>query len=70
LLPALTANGQHDLATRLFQSRKFPSWGYEVSNGANTVWERWDSFTAEHGFNGANGRQNSAMNSFRVLRVS
>ena len=64
LLPALTANGQHDLATRLFQSRKFPSWGYEVSNGANTVWERWDSFTAEHGFNGANGRQNSAMNSF------
>jgi alpha-L-rhamnosidase len=64
LLPALTANGQHDLAVRLFQSRKFPSWGYEVSNGANTVWERWDSFTAEHGFNGANGRQNSAMNSF------
>lgn len=64
LLPALTAHGQHDLAVRLFQSRKFPSWGYEVSNGANTVWERWDSYTAEHGFNGANGKQNSAMNSF------
>ncbi len=64
LLPALTGSGQHDLAVRLFQSRKFPSWGYEVTNGANTVWERWDSFTAEHGFNGANGKQNSAMNSF------
>ena len=64
LLPALTASGQHDLAVRLFQSRKFPSWGYEVSNGANTVWERWDSYTAEHGFNGSNGTQNSAMNSF------
>jgi alpha-L-rhamnosidase len=64
LLPALSAHGQHDLATRLFQSRKFPSWGYEVSNGANTVWERWDSYTVEHGFNGANGKQNSAMNSF------
>ncbi len=64
LLPALSAHGQHDLAVRLFQSRKFPSWGYEVSNGANTVWERWDSYTAEHGFNGANGNQNSAMNSF------
>jgi alpha-L-rhamnosidase len=64
LLPALTAFGQHDLAVRLFQSRKFPSWGYEVSNGANTIWERWDSYTAEHGFNGANGKQNSAMNSF------
>jgi alpha-L-rhamnosidase len=64
LLPALTGSGQHDLAVRLFQSRKFPSWGYEVSNGANTVWERWDSYTTEHGFNGANGKQNSAMNSF------
>jgi len=64
LLPALSGAGQHDLATRLFQSRKFPSWGYEVSNGANTVWERWDSFTAEHGFNGSAGNQNAAMNSF------
>ncbi len=64
ILPALTANGHHDEAARLFQSRKFPSWGYEVSNGANSVWERWDSYTAEHGFNGANGKQNSAMNSF------
>jgi len=64
ILPALTASGQHDLAVRLFQSRKFPSWGYEVSNGANTIWERWDSYTTEHGFNGSNGKQNSAMNSF------
>ena len=64
LLPVLTENGQHDLATGLFQSRKFPSWGYEVINGANTVWERWDSYTTEHGFGGANGLQNSAMNSF------
>ena len=64
LLPVLTANGQHDLACRLFQSRKFPSWGYEVEQGANTVWERWDSFTKEHGFNGAGGNQNASMNSF------
>lgn len=64
LLPALSAAGYHDLAVRLFQSRKFPSWGYEVANGANTVWERWDSFTAEHGFNGEGGNQNAAMNSF------
>lgn len=64
LLPVLSANGHHDLACRLFQSRKFPSWGYEVSNGANSVWERWDSFTQEHGFNGLSGDQNAAMNSF------
>ena len=64
LLPALTASGHHDEAARLFQSRKFPSWGYEVVNGATSVWERWDSYTVEHGFNGANGKQNAAMNSF------
>jgi len=64
LLPALSANGQHDLAVRLFQSRRFPSWGYEVEQGATSVWERWDSYTKEHGFNGANGKQNAAMNSF------
>jgi len=64
LLPVLSAHGQHDLAVRLFQSRHFPSWGYAVVNGANSVWERWDSFTREHGFNGASGKQNAAMNSF------
>jgi len=64
LLPVLTASGQHDLAVRLFQSRKFPSWGYEVEQGANSVWERWDSFTKEHGFEGAEGNQNASMNSF------
>ena len=60
LLPVLTANGHHDLALRLFQSREFPSWGYEVMNGATTVWERWDSYTKDDGF----GRHNAAMNSF------
>jgi alpha-L-rhamnosidase len=64
LLPALSEGGYDDLAARLFQSRRFPSWGYEVVNGATTVWERWDSYTKEHGFNGADGNQNSSMNSF------
>jgi alpha-L-rhamnosidase len=64
LLPVLSAHGHHDLACRLFQSREFPSWGYEVEQGANTVWERWDSFTKEHGFEGTTGSNNAAMNSF------
>lgn len=63
-MPALSAHGHHDLACRLFQSRLFPSWGYEVEQGANTVWERWDSFTKEHGFEGMTGSNNAAMNSF------
>ncbi|WP_455429561.1 family 78 glycoside hydrolase catalytic domain [Neorhodopirellula lusitana] len=60
LLPVLSASGQHDLATFLLQSREFPSWGYEISNGATTIWERWDSYTKEDAF----GRHNAAMNSF------
>ncbi len=60
LLPVLTSVGQHNLAMFLFQSREFPSWGYEVEQGATTIWERWDSYTKEEGF----GRHNAAMNSF------
>lgn len=54
----LTLHGHHDLAVRLVQSRQFPSWGYEIENGATTIWERWDSFTKDKGF------QNASMNSF------
>jgi alpha-L-rhamnosidase len=64
ILPVLSQVGQHDLAVQLFQSRDFPSWGYEVVNGATTVWERWDSYTKEHGFDGISGQNNAAMNSF------
>ena len=44
LLPALSATGHHDLAGILMQQREFPSWGYEVDNGATTIWERWNSY--------------------------
>ena len=27
-----------------------PLWGYEVEQGATTIWERWDSYTKEQGF--------------------
>ncbi len=61
LLPVLSSVGEHDLAVRHFQSRKFPSWGYEVEQGATTIWERWNSFTKDKGFG---GEQNASMNSF------
>ncbi|MCU0782607.1 MAG: glycoside hydrolase family 78 protein [Verrucomicrobia bacterium] len=50
LLPVLSSVGENDLAVKHFQSRKFPSWGYEVEQGATTIWERWNSFTKEKGF--------------------
>ncbi len=58
LLPVLSATGHHDLAVRMFQSREFPSWGYEVANGATTIWERWNSYTKEKGIH------EPSMNSF------
>ncbi len=61
LLPVLSATGQNDMAVSLLQSRKFPSWGFEIENGATTIWERWNSYTKENGFG---GEQNAAMNSF------
>jgi len=64
LLPVLTSVGENDLAVKHFQSRKFPSWGYEVEQGATTIWEHWDSYTKAHGFGGMNGKQNASMNSF------
>lgn len=49
LLPALSANGRHDLSGILIQQREYPSWGYEVDNGANTIWERWNSYVKGKG---------------------
>lgn len=64
LPPVLTDTGNLDLAVSMLQSRQYPSWGYEVKNGATTIWERWNSYTEEHGFGGADGKMNASMNSF------
>ena len=44
LLPALTEAGRNDVAYRLLENDTYPSWGYEVKNGATTIWERWNGF--------------------------
>ncbi|MEZ4902200.1 MAG: hypothetical protein R2822_10805 [Spirosomataceae bacterium] len=31
-------------------SKEYPSWGFEIANGANTIWERWNSFTPKAAF--------------------
>ncbi len=49
LLPALSASGHHDLAGILMRQHEYPSWGYEVDNGASTIWERWDSYIKGEG---------------------
>ncbi|MCC2599919.1 alpha-L-rhamnosidase [Sphingobacterium sp. FBM7-1] len=59
LLPALSNTGSSDKAYRLLLSTEYPSLGYEVVNGATSIWERWDSYTKDKGF-----VHNAAMNSF------
>jgi alpha-L-rhamnosidase len=58
LLPILTRFGHNDVAYRLLNNDTFPSWGYEIKNGATTIWERWDGWTTDKGF------QDPGMNSF------
>lgn len=59
LCRVLTDSGNHDTAVYHLQSRVYPSWGYEVVNGATTIWERWNSFTKGEGFTAGNGKMNS-----------
>ncbi len=58
ILPVLTRHGHAELAYRLLLNENCPSWFYPVRQGATTVWERWDGWTAEKGF------QSARMNSF------
>jgi alpha-L-rhamnosidase len=58
LLPALSSAGYDEVAYRLLGQRTFPSWRYMIDRGATTIWERWDGWSAERGF------QSAWMNSF------
>ncbi|MBR0240036.1 MAG: family 78 glycoside hydrolase catalytic domain [Bacteroidales bacterium] len=49
LMETLSENGMFDIAAGLLLQRKNPSWLYSVDNGATTIWERWNSYTIEHG---------------------
>ena len=58
LCPTLTENGRTDIAYKLLNTDTYPSWGYSIRQGATTIWERWDGWRADKGF------QDPGMNSF------
>ena len=58
LCPVLADHDRADLAYALLHQDEFPSWGYTIRHGATTIWERWDGWTVDRGF------QAPAMNSF------
>ena len=55
---ALTDAGHLDLAYQLLLNEDYPSWLFPVKHGATTIWERWDGWTPDRGF------QDPNMNSF------
>ncbi len=54
----LSEAGYSEVAHRLLLKETFPSWGYSIRHGATTIWERWDGWTENGGF------QTPMMNSF------
>jgi len=54
----LTNGGRTDVAFRLLHQKKWPSWLYSVTQGGTTIWERWNGWTEENGF------ENTCMNSY------
>jgi alpha-L-rhamnosidase len=58
LMGTLTRFGETNVAYQLFHNESFPSWGFSIKHGATSIWERWDGWTPEKGF------QDPGMNSF------
>ncbi|TXI80054.1 MAG: alpha-L-rhamnosidase, partial [Cupriavidus sp.] len=50
LAHVLSANGRTDVAYALLNQKTYPSWLFPVTQGATTIWERWNSWTHESGF--------------------
>lgn len=48
--PVLSELGEQDLAYTLLLNETYPSWLFPVLNGATTIWERWDGWTPDRGF--------------------
>ena len=58
LCKTLSAHGHDDLAFLLLNRKEYPSWLYPVTQGATTIWERWDGQKPDGSF------QDPFMNSF------
>ncbi|HEX3685105.1 MAG TPA: family 78 glycoside hydrolase catalytic domain [Bryobacteraceae bacterium] len=54
LLFTLAEHGRADVAYRLLLNETYPSWGYMLSKGATTWWERWNGDTGDPSMNSFN----------------
>ena len=51
-MQVLTDVGHPEVAYQIAPQTTRPSWGYMISKGATTSWERWDTDTQDGGMNG------------------
>tara|TARA_R110002096_G_scaffold9533_1_gene37553 strand:- start:56327 stop:59101 length:2775 start_codon:yes stop_codon:yes gene_type:complete len=51
LSQVLDETGEIDLMYKLLFNETYPSWFYSINQGATTIWERWNSYSKEEGFN-------------------
>lgn len=58
LLQTLAEQGEWETFYQILLREEYPGWLYQIKNGATSMWERWDSWTPEKGF------QDPGMNSF------
>ncbi|MAT69220.1 MAG: rhamnosidase [Planctomycetaceae bacterium] len=58
LMMVLAEIGRNDVALRLLHQREYPGWLFSIAHGATSIWERWDGWTPQDGF------QHPDMNSF------
>ena len=54
LMPVLSASGHDAMAYTLLLQTTYPSWGYTISRGATTMWERWNGDTGDPAMNSFN----------------
>jgi len=54
LLFTLADHGRAEVAYRLLLNDSYPSWGYMLSKGATTWWERWNGDTGDPSMNSYN----------------
>lgn len=46
----LTENGMNDVAYTLLFQKDYPSWLYQITKGATTIWEHWDGIKEDGTF--------------------
>ena len=70
ILDALADTGHMDVAVTLLLQTAWPSWGYMVTKGATSMWERWNGDTGDVAMNSYNHYAYGAVVGFLYRRMA